>query len=312
MKTKLLVIFILIAVNTIISGISLSKITLPDGTEALAKDVKEENGKVIEAFLIQPVWIQTPAGKLEVHEKIIFHKNGKTAYCRLTQNQSIDTLVGKVKTDTVVFHENGNIFILMPSHQIITTQVGELEIFLPLSFYENGNLMEVKLYTPHTIHTPIGKLDFNSITFYKNGNIKEGYLSGSFLINTLLGEINAIFVSFFENGKIKRAYLTNPQIFDTSYGKLKLKAIAFYESGQFHGGILDTPQDFDTSIGKVTLHSFSIFENGKIRSATLFKDFTYKNKTYPALSFLIFSEDERFLGQGKWDKEKDEFEIIKD
>lgn len=94
-------------------NISLFSVTLPDGSEVKAEDIKYYNNKNIKSVkLLDPANIKTPFGKLmfgDVDKKynlVTFYKNGKIKRLRLAQDIEIDDKVFYDRS-LLLFDENG-------------------------------------------------------------------------------------------------------------------------------------------------------------------------------------------------------------
>jgi len=166
-----------------------------------------------------------------------FFVNGNLQSISFQDQTIIDTSIGKLPAELVVFYENGNIKRIFPLNGKITaywTEENEYKLaenldfsfkfgtykmkIIGVNFYEDGNVKSMTLWPKDFIEivSPCGIIETRiGVALYPNGNIKSCEPRKQTLINTRIGELHAFDVeaigingdtnslNFYEDGNLK-------------------------------------------------------------------------------------------------------------
>ncbi len=236
---------------------------LPTGQEAVLRDSKEENGKIVAVILASPVTFKTSIGDIEAKTgtRIDFYESGALKSFYTDAQFNVTTPSGTFNITS--FHST------RPANTV------------PLEFYENGALKQAFLSRQGKpfVKTPLGNLQAmtaTKITFFENGSVESFavYPNQKIAFKNLTGQyVQSRILSFYENGSVK-ALTSNAE---ETYQPLGIKTkkateIKFSESGSM---ISFTPADNSVvKIGEFMFllcrdKDFELYENGSIKKCTI-------------------------------------------
>lgn len=218
-----------------------------------------------------------------------FYENGNLKSISFQSGTIIDTSLGKLSAELVVFHENGQVKRIFPLNGKITgywTEENEYELskeldfhfefgsfrkkVIGINFYESGGVKSVTLWPKDfiSILSPYGMIETRiGFSLYENGAIKSCEPRRQTLINTVIGELHAFnydaiglnadtnSLNFKENGTVKSLY--------TSLDKIIIKdalgSSHMHEPGlrlnNFNDKIMDVvPLKIEFDLGKVKIN----------------------------------------------------------
>ncbi|MBR5645063.1 MAG: hypothetical protein IKX23_00290 [Treponema sp.] len=209
----------------------LSAIILPDGTDAVVKDIKQDGNKIAYVCLKEPTKILTPIGKVVARDYVYYNKNGRVQ--KFTPNEP----------------------------GIASTPIGDLPYQAKeMTFYTSGNINTFYINTNLELSTPYGKITIaaNQIKFYDNWIPQYIYTSDAQTFQISGGELlleKETKLYFYENGKIERLRYKTAGEIETPIGKLTPVAdseLLFHENGALKSV-------FPSEITQITVESNTFF-----------------------------------------------------
>jgi len=273
-KRNELKILLLTAFFIITNCLIVNAIPLPNGADAMVKNVeKYESGEIKSVSLIEPTSITTPLGKF------LFFEEKNDSY-------------GSERNSKVEFYENGNFKSgYLKEKTVIKTPVGKYAVQF-ISFYEDGKLEKFSCPVEYDtkiqgsnftrtakdktqIKTSIGLLPIAGIVeLYPSNKIKKVSFGKDIFPTISAGNFKGIeiteFVEFFENGNVSTILLSKPQTIKTNLGKVKAaNTLTLWDNGNIKDIELPEAQTFDTSIGYLSLVGISTYKSGKIEKCFL-------------------------------------------
>lgn len=224
--------------------------------------------------------LNTNYGLLSGVEKEGYYDSNNIEYCRLNQENSIETKYG----------------VFIPLYEYDSRRLKSHSI----AFYKDGNIKSISLQFQTLLETSIGIIPAEKVFFYPDGNIKrifplDGEISGFWTeedekklcvpvnLNILGRELTASIIGayFYPNGAVKSITLWPGELLrvPTPVGTISCHiGISFYEDGCIKSCEPSYPMVLDTLIGPVIAHdnnpvgingdinSLEFHENGLIKS----------------------------------------------
>ncbi|MCR5436946.1 MAG: hypothetical protein K6E97_07775 [Treponema sp.] len=258
---KKLIIFLAV----LFTSANLFAIILPDGTDAVVKDIKQDGNKISYVCLKEPTKINTPIGKVVAKDYVYYNKNGRVQKFTPNEPGVASTPIGNLpyQAKEITFYTSGNINTFYINTNLeLSTPYGKITVAAnQIKFYDNW-VPEYIFTSDEQTFTILGGEQLlekeTKLYFYENGKIERLKYKTSSEIETPIGKITPVENSellFHENGALKSVFpseITQIMVESNTFFIDAEKEIRFTEKGNIAGFSTSSVKEISIGTVKVT------------------------------------------------------------